>query len=515
VRTNEATASAYDVVVVGGGTAGAALAGTLVERSSLSVLLLEAGPDHGPAGSGRWPQELLDYTALPTTHQWGYDSGSTYPDRKIAFERARVIGGCSSHNGCAAIWGSAVDYDDWVAAGNPGWSSAELVPLFELAMRRMSVRTYADEEITPFHRAALEAAPAIGIPRDVDLNDLTQDVGIATFPLNVVDGVRFNSAFAFLDPVRDSPNLSVIADALVDRVLIEGDRVTGLTVQTSDGAVEVRADRVVLAAGTYGSPPILMRSGIGPAELLRDAEIEPRYDRRGVGDNLHDHPAVVLSFEGTPELERVVGEFMGRRRCPEEQTIAKARSPHCEKAFDLHLCPIGGADPEHEGGFRWTIMVAGMDPMSRGQVRLTGADPAAPPLIDHAYLSDEQGHDMRVLSAGVDLARELASTAPFGDLVGREISSPAAEAAAPEELIERGSVHYYHPVGTCKMGPSSDDAAVVDHTGQVHGIEGLYVADCSVMPVIPRANTNIPAAVVGLKLAGELLGVGPAGGDAG
>ena len=122
---------------------------------------------------------------------------------------------------------------------------------------------------------------------------------------------------------------------------------------------------------------------------------------------------------------------------------------------------------------------------------------------------------MRVLAAGVDLARELASTAPFGDLVGGEISSPAAEAAVPEELIERGSVHYYHPVGTCKMGPSSDDAAVVDHTGQVHGIEGLYVADCSVMPVIPRANTNIPAAVVGLKLAGELLGAGPAGGDAG
>ena len=202
MSTNEATASGYDVVVVGGGTAGAALAGTLVERSSLSVLLLEAGPDYGPAGSRRWPRELLDYTALPTTHQWGYDSGSTYPDRKIAFERARVIGGCSSHNGCAAIWGSAVDYDDWVAAGNPGWSSAELVPLFELAMRRMSVRTYSDEEITPFHRAALEAAPAIGIPRDVDLNDLTQDVGIATFPLNVVDGVRFNSAFAFLDPVR-------------------------------------------------------------------------------------------------------------------------------------------------------------------------------------------------------------------------------------------------------------------------------------------------------------------------
>ena len=495
----------YDVVVAGGGTAGAALAGTLVERSSLSVLLLEAGPDYGPAASGRWPQELLDYTALPPTHQWGYDSASTYPDRKIAFERARVIGGCSSHNGCAAIWGSAVDYDDWVSAGNPGWSSDELVPLFELAMKRMSVMSYADEEITPFHRAALEAAPAIGIPRDVDLNDLHQDVGIAPFPLNVVDGVRFNSAFAFIDPVRESPNLTVIADALVDRVRIDGDRVAGLTAFTPDGALEVRSERVVLAGGTYGTPPILMRSGIGPAGILREAGIEPVHDRSGVGANLHDHPAVVLSFEGSEDLERVVREFMSRRSCPEEQTIAKARSPYCEKAFDLHLCPIGGADPETPGGFRWTIMVAGMDPTSRGQMRLTSSDPDATPLIDHGYLSDEHGHDMRVLAAGVDLARELASTAPFGDLVGAELTTAAPDALAPEELIERGSVHYYHPVGTCKMGPPTDDAAVVDHTGQVHGIAGLYVADCSVMPVIPRANTNIPAAVVGLKMAGELL----------
>ena len=495
----------YDVVVAGGGTAGAALAGTLVERSSLSVLLLEAGPDYGPAASGRWPQELLDYTALPPTHQWGYDSASTYPDRKIAFERARVIGGCSSHNGCAAIWGSAVDYDDWVSAGNPGWSSDELVPLFELAMKRMSVMSYADEEITPFHRAALEAAPAIGIPRDVNLNDLHQDVGIAPFPLNVVDGVRFNSAFAFIDPVRESPNLTVIADALVDRVRIDGDRVAGLTAFTPDGALEVRSERVVLAGGTYGTPPILMRSGIGPAGILREAGIEPVHDRSGVGANLHDHPAVVLSFEGSEDLERVVREFMSRRSCPEEQTIAKARSPYCEKAFDLHLCPIGGADPETPGGFRWTIMVAGMDPTSRGQMRLTSSDPDATPLIDHGYLSDEHGHDMRVLAAGVDLARELASTAPFGDLVGAELTTAAPDALAPEELIERGSVHYYHPVGTCKMGPPTDDAAVVDHTGQVHGIAGLYVADCSVMPVIPRANTNIPAAVVGLKMAGELL----------
>jgi choline dehydrogenase len=158
-------------------------------------------------------------------------------------------------------------------------------------------------------------------------------------------------------------------------------------------------------------------------------------------------------------------------------------------------------------------MVAGMDPRSRGEMRLTSADPAAPPLIDHAYLSDGQGHDMRVLSAGVDLARELAATAPFGELVGAEIAPPSGEAIASGELIERSSAHYYHPVGTCKMGPPSEVTSVVDPSGQVHGIDGLYVADCSVMPVIPRANTNIPAVVVGLKMAGELLGLDPAADD--
>ena len=136
----------YDVIVVGGGTAGAALAGTVAQRSRLSVLVIEAGPDYGPLSGGRWPEELLDYTALPTTHQWGYDSGATYPSRKIAFERARVMGGCSAHNGCAAIWGSAVDYDDWAADGNDGWSTAELTPLFELAMERLAVRTYSPDE---------------------------------------------------------------------------------------------------------------------------------------------------------------------------------------------------------------------------------------------------------------------------------------------------------------------------------------------------------------------------------
>jgi choline dehydrogenase len=500
----------YDVVVVGGGTAGAALAGTLAQRSSLSVLVIEAGPDYGPLSEGLWPEDLLDYTVLPTTHQWGYDSGATYSSRKIAFERARVIGGCSAHNGCAAIWGSAVDYDAWAAAGNAGWSTAQLTPLFELAMERLAVRTYSADEITPYHVAALEAAPSVGIPRVADLNDLTSDVGIAPFPLNIVDGIRFNAAFAFLDPARDQVNLSIVGNARVDRVVLEAGRAIGVELRVADERIAVRADRVVLAAGAYESPAILMRSGIGPGEQLRRAGVAALHDRPGVGENLHDHPAVVVRFAGTVDLERAVQEFATHWRCPEEQTIAKAKSPYCKEAFDLHLCPIGGPDPERPGAYRWTVMVACMDPISRGHIRLRPSDPASPPEIDHRYLSDDAGHDLRVLAAGVDFARELAASRPLASLVGAELSASAGETARPEELIERGSVHYYHPVGTCKMGPATDDDAVVDGSGQVHGIEGLYVADCSVMPEIPRANTNIPAAVVGLRMADELVGVGRA-----
>jgi choline dehydrogenase len=496
----------YDVAVIGGGTSGAALAGVLAAQSDLSVLLLEAGPDYGPLAAGRWPPELLDYKLLPTSHQWGYDSAGTYPDRKIVFERARVIGGCSSHNGCAAIWGSAVDYDDWSDAGNTGWSTRDLHPLFKLAMNALAVRTYSADEITPFHRLALEAAPLAGIPIVDDLNDLASDTGIAPFPVNVVDGIRFNAAFAFLDPIRGADNLTVVGDTLVDRVRVEGGQVTAVEARRAGTEVLIRADRIVLAAGAYGSPAILMRSGIGPGEALRSAGIEPRHELPGVGENLHDHPSVVLRFAGGSELSRMMDEFADHAQCPEEQTIAKARSPHCERAFDLHLCPIGGPDPERPDSHRWTIMVACMDPHSRGRIQLQDPDPESVPRIDHRYLSDEHGHDLRTLSAGVDLAREFAGVPAFADMVGAELTEPGMRPSAPQELIEAGSVHYYHPVGTCKMGPSSDERAVVDPTGAVHGVEGLYVADCSIMPVVPRANTNIPAAVVGLKIARGILG---------
>ncbi|WP_051324621.1 GMC family oxidoreductase [Candidatus Solirubrobacter pratensis] len=471
-----------DTVVVGSGPAGCALAGRLAAAGA-DVVLLEAGPDLGPRDSGRWDAGLLDASALSTSYDWGYSSEATYPDRVVAFERARVLGGCSSHNGCAAIRGARADYDGW---RQPGWATEDLVPLFEQAERAFRVHRYTAEEVTPFHAACLEAAQAAGIPLTADLNDLDEHEAIGIAPVNIDGGVRFNAAFAFLD--RDYASLRVIGDAAVGRVLLEGSRAVGVAL--ADGR-ELRAARVVLAAGTYESPAILQRSGIGPADLLAAAGIACVHDRPGVGANLHDHPAFVVGFAGGPELERRHAERTGWT--PEEQSIAKLRSSHCTEAFDLHLYPLGGPHPRRRDAWRWELPVACMTPRSRGTVAVASADPAARPRIDHAYLSDE--HDLDVLADGVELMREIAARMP---LLGEELG-PRASGAGLRKAIRRGVVHYYHPGGTCAMGP------VVGADAAVHGLEALYVADCSIMPAIPRANTNVPAAVIGLKVA-SLLG---------
>jgi choline dehydrogenase len=497
-----------DTVVLGGGTGGATVAGLLAELSDQSVLLLEAGPDYGPLADGGWPADLLDARDIAPTHSWGYTSGDSYPARVIPFERARVIGGCSAHNGCAAIWGSRLDYDGWATAGNAGWSTDELLPYFRSVNQRLRVRIPHLEEVQPFHRAFLDAAPGVGIPRVADLNDLDESVGMAPSPVNVHDGIRWNAAFGYLDPVRHKSNLTIVGNVVADRLVIDHGRVSGANVIGPDGPIKVDAGRVVLGAGAYGSPGILLRSGIGAPEDLRAIGVTPVHDLPGVGRNLHDHPAVEVSYTGTPELVRRLEAFAADRWLPEEQTIAKARSSSCGDGFDIHLYPVGSPynDPARA---RWDFIVpvACMTPRSRGHLRLSGADCSLAPLFEHGYISDEDGADRRVLIDAIKLARAFASQPALSQLVGRE-TSPGPEVGTDAEIgrwINANVVHYYHPVGTCKMGPSSDPAAVVDPRGQIHGLAGAYVADASIVPVIPRANTNIPAAVVGERIARWLV----------
>jgi choline dehydrogenase len=494
-----------DTVIVGGGTSGPVVAGRLAERAGERVLVVEAGPDYGARDSGRWPDDLLDARALPTSHDYGYDSGDLYPGRTIAFERARVIGGCSAHNGCAALWGSRADYDGWASAGCDGWSAEDLLPLFREVERRTCVRATRPEDVGPFHRAVLEGAQAIGIPLVADLNDLDEHVGVAPFAANIRDGVRWNAAFAYLDPVRDRPNLAVLGDAIVDRIELAPGRPVRIHAIRAGQPIVLEADRVVLSAGAYGTPAILLRSGIGPPADLERLGIDVVHDLPGVGGNLHDHPMAELDFAGSSALSAALAAAAERGFVPEEQTIVKARSAHCDEAFDLHLAPVAAVLPESLLAGRVLIAIANMAPRSRGRLTLASTDPERTPRIDHGYLRDPAGRDLAVIVDGVRIARELAASEPLAALIGAETGALAGlEGEALAAGIRRTHVHYYHPVGTARMGRADDPAAVCDPDGRVRGVDGIHVADCSLIPGVPRANTNIPAFVVGERIANAL-----------
>lgn len=485
-------------VIAGGGTSGSALAGTLVEASDESVLVLEAGPDFGAFAAANWPPDLLDARILPDSYDWGYDSAETFPGRVLGFARARVLGGCSSHNGCAAIVGSRLDYDGWEALGCSGWGTQALAPVFAAALDGMRVQAYAPEQVTPFQQVFLDAAPAVGLPRVADLNEWAEDAGIAAAAANVVDGVRWNAAFAYLDPVRDRPSLQIVGDATVVRVVLRSSQVVAVEVLWNGELHRVGCDRVVLTGGAYGSPLMLERSGIGDPEVLRAAGVDVLHELPGVGKNLHDHPAMKLTYEGGSEAYDVMTAFARDQYLPEEQVIAKAASRFCDEGFDLHLYPVSAIKPD--GIYSFELWVAGLTPASRGAIHIQDAAPSTPPAIDHRYLSDLDGHDRAVLADGVRLSRELAGAEPARGFLGAE-----TDAETVDELIESRLEHYYHPVGSCRMGAADDPLAVVDPGLRVRGLDNLFVADCSVMPVIPRGNTNIPAVVVGLRAA-SLLG---------
>ena len=478
-----------EVVVAGGGTAGAVVAARLAEAGR-DVLVLEAGPDPGPFGDPRWPADLVDATRLGTSYDWGFDSGTSYADQVVRFERARVIGGCSAHNGAVQTWGHRSDYDDW---GIPGWTADDLLPHFQRASEVLRVRTYEVGELTPWQRAWYDAAPAAGLPHLADLNDLDETVGIAPESVNVADGVRWNTAFAYLDPVRD--RLTIAGNALVDRVLIERGRARGVAL--ADGR-RVEAGAVVVAGGTFCSPAMLLRSGVGPPDDLRRLGIEVAVALPGVGANLHDQPFVLLTWEGSDEIRRAMDRVAW---APDEQVLAKAASSADPAAFDLPLLPYS---PTHLGdGRTWHAGAACLRPRSRGRVALASRDPDVLPLVDHRFLTDAGGHDAAVLTEGVELLREIAAQPAMRRLLGRElVPGPGGPAIA-----EHARAHvdcYWHPVGTCRMGPAGDPGAVVDARGQVHGLEGCYVADCSVIPFVPRATTALPTVVIGERIAEEI-----------
>jgi choline dehydrogenase len=472
-------AEAFDVVVCGGGTAGPVVAARMVEAGR-RVLLLEAGPDYGPFADGGWPDELTDAATIPTSHDWGYAS----EDRRLPFERAKVIGGCSAHNGCTASWGHRADYDGW---GLPGWSADELEPVFAEVSGRMRVRRFAEDELTPLHAGFITAGETLGLPREDRLESLDVRPSVCSEPSNSPDGIRWNAAFAYLDPVRSAPGLVIRGDTLVDRVLVGGGKTVGVRAIGPDGPFEISADLVVLCGGTYGSPAILLRSGIGPADELAALGIDVAHDLPGVGANLHDHPAFELFLDATPLLVEWTDAFRATGRpLPDEQGFASAASSWAsDGVVDTHLFSEISMDG------RPGLFIACLTTRSKGRLTLRSSDPDDAPNLDHAYLSDPEGHDLGVLRDGVGLARAFLGVPPLADLV-REVE-PGADADL-DDAIRAGVIHYWHPVGTCAMG------GVVDERGRVVGLDGLVVADASVMPQTVRATTNIPTLMIAERI---------------
>ncbi|MBV9793403.1 MAG: GMC family oxidoreductase [Actinobacteria bacterium] len=485
-------------VVIGAGTGGAAFAGLLARHSDEPILLLDAGPDYGPFDPARWPGDMLDAKSIPLSHDWGLVSA---PPQRLDLPRARIVGGCSAHNGCTISRSARADYDGWAAAGNPGWDAATVEPLLDWAHERFRVRRYRMDELTVAQAAFVNAGVRTGLPFADDLDDLAAGPGIGPMPVNIVDGVRWNAAFAFLDPVRDRPGLRIAARTHVRRILIGNGAATGVEVTGPDGrAATIRARRVVVAAGAYHSPALLQRSGIGAADRLRGLGLDVAADLPGVGAHLLDHACVELDFNGRPGL---ADELAAQAWNPDEQTVGRARSARCDDGpYDIHVFMVAGANSGHPGLPPISLYGGAMRAISEGQVTIGRADPDANPTVDHRYGTDPGGHDRAVLAEALALLRDLTRDPGLRDLLGTE--------HRPERDPLAGIVSYCHPAGTCKMGPASDPGAVVGPTGAVHGLDGLYVCDASIMPAITRGNINLPTAMIGARVAAGLLGLDPA-----
>jgi len=437
----------FDVLVLGGGAAGCALAGRLSENPNRFVCLVEAGPDYGHYDEGRWPADIQDACRLAIdSHRWERDDED---DRSQI--RARVIGGCSAHNACVTLAGAPAEYAEW----GPGWSYEELAPFLRRAEETLQVRRFAEEELSPWHQAFREAGGGEAI----------------VHPVNAVGAVRWHTGFAYLDPGRGRPNLTILAETLVDRVLVEDGRAVGAIA----GGRELRSEVVAVAASSYGSPAILLRSGIGPADELRRHGI-PLVAELPVGEGLVDHAGTGAGWEPTERLVRETAAHEAKHDLWMAQVTIAGRSRSCPPGVnDLFLFPALDPGPEISAA------VFAMKPFSRGSVRLHGRDPETPLAIDHGFLRDER--DAEVLIEGFERLRELAAAEPIAAYAARE-ERPGAEVDA-ERHVRETARGFFHPVATCAIG------AVVDERCRVLGFENLYVVDASAMPTIPRANTNL------------------------
>ncbi|MBC2902418.1 GMC family oxidoreductase [Streptomyces cupreus] len=470
----------FDIVVLGGGVAGCVLASRLSEDPGRTVCLVEAGPDYGPDHRA-WPQGLRDAHALPRDDIW--ERGA-----EVHRIRARVLGGSSCVNGCWHTWGSAHDHQEWESAGGPAWSAAAMAPYRQKAVEQMRLRAVPDREFSDWARAALAGARELGY-RDVDMG-APGGPGCGTPLINALDGLRWNAAFAYLEQARGRANLTILGGATADRLSMRDGRITGAEVVVDGRRETLRADTYLVACGAFGSPALLLRSGIGPADQLRAVGIRPEVDLPGVGTNLTDQPGVFVPLTPTDHLNAALSAKERAGELYVSRMLIRAAGPHCpEGSWDLHILPSAG-DPLFgslpEGQYEAGISAFLMKPASRGTVRLRSADPDTPLDIDPAFLSDPEGRDLATLRHGLEIVERLAATTALKALAS---GLPSRDLTDDELRARLGT--YWHPVGTCAMGHPDDPSAVVDGAGRVRGVDNLRVADASVLPTVPAANTQL------------------------